>query len=217
VGLIAGRHLIPRHVIVVLALWILVPLAFSLWVWEPTWDHYFVQYFPPLALAMSLLLAKAWREGAPERALALCFMVAYALIGHVYRPRDASWMANMRTFAREIGAKEYLTFNPVLHVVADTTPACGMIDPMNVYGSHCAACWSESDDLARFRVTSEALVTCLGSDTPVVVDNFAFWVIDMRLATHLLIGQRVVFKTPKDRHRLREFIHFERKKQTMQR
>jgi hypothetical protein len=37
---------------------------------------------------------------------------------------------------------------------------------------------------------------------------------DMTLATRLLISERrVVYGSPGDRHRLREFIYFERKKQ----
>ena len=36
-----------------LTLWWLFPLALSIFVWEPVWDHYFVQYLPPLAVLAS--------------------------------------------------------------------------------------------------------------------------------------------------------------------
>ena len=196
-----------------LALWTLVPVTFSMLVWEPVWDHYFLQYVAPLSIAASTLFAKAERGTGFARRAGRVGIVVYALWGFFGRPLDAGWYERIRERARTIGVSEYFSFAPIVHVAGGTKPACDLIDPMNVYGEHCAAALSPSPVLSRFKVSPEALKRCLGDDTRILVEDYAYWFLDAELAAHLLNRQdRLVYASPNDARKLREFYHFERQR-----
>jgi 4-amino-4-deoxy-L-arabinose transferase-like glycosyltransferase len=196
-----------------LALWALVPAAFSLLIWEPVWDHYFFQYLAPLAITAAALFGNFERRSGPARWASRFGIVAYAAWGFLARPLDSAWYERVRERASTLGVAEYLSFAPIVHVAGGTKPACGLIDPMNVYGEHCAAALSPSPALSRFKVAPQALKQCLGDDTRVLIEDYAYWFLDAELAAHLLNRQdRLVHESPSDPKKLREFYHFERRR-----
>jgi 4-amino-4-deoxy-L-arabinose transferase-like glycosyltransferase len=81
-----------RRLVGLCVVWLGVPLAFNLLVWEPVWNHYFVQYIPPLALLVAVsaeALSRAtsrWGETGRRAALLAVGALLVALALHV-RPQ----------------------------------------------------------------------------------------------------------------------------------
>jgi hypothetical protein len=166
---VVGLGRLARHVAaplaqrVVVALWFFVPLGFSLFYWEPAWDHYFVQYAAPLAVLAALPLAALWRARrarAPARITAVALVAAALAQGALHlslRQRDYAALPRPA-----VAGEPWLTFDPFLNLATHTLPACGLIDPFNVYGPHSLAATGAS--FARQRVSSQQLVECLRRD-----------------------------------------------------
>jgi hypothetical protein len=200
-GLYVGRKRLPANLRWLFGLWLGLPLCFSLFVWEPSWDHYFIQYVPVLSIGAALAFREAIERTSRTRRVAVGLVVAHSLLGLVSRPPDARFHARASEIARSQRGP-FFTFNPLIHAAAGTTQACGMIDPMNVYGEHCAAALAPEGALARFRVSTDALLRCLRRDVPVVVDRYAFWFMDERTWRRLATTpDRLTFFEPDDRKR----------------
>ncbi|HYC53953.1 MAG TPA: glycosyltransferase family 39 protein [Candidatus Binatia bacterium] len=183
-GLMAGFRALPARSGSLLVLWLVLPLAFSLMVWEPAWDHYFMQYVPVLALGGGMLVQAAVTRGRLSGALALALVGGYAALEIVTRPTEPWYYQRTRDIARATHGR-YFTFTPVMHAIGETTPACDFIDPQNVYGEYCAAMFDPDGPLTRFRVTADDVLRCIGKDLPVVIDRTAFWFLDARLWSEL--------------------------------
>jgi len=206
-GILLGRDLVPARFRRLLALWLILPLSFSLWIWEPNWDHYYIQYLPSLSLGAALLFATAMRGPQPRKALAVTAVTVYTLLGTVTRPKDPTWYQRVTEITHRAGSKGYFSFSPLLHAAGGTEPSCGVIDPMNVYGQNSLSALQAAGPLARFNVTSQTLIDCLGSSRPVVVDNFTFWFLDPPLLAHLAnTKQRLIFFSPRDQQRFEALL-----------
>lgn len=193
----------PGPLRIPLLLWLLASVWFSIFVWEPIWDHYFVLYLPPLALFASITLrAVLGATRKSTRVAGLVLLAGCALLGHTQRFTDPFWYRRARTVGRTVRGKEILSFNPLIPVVADARPACGLIDPLNVYGEQAIAALDPGGPLARFRTTAADLIVCLGDDTPVVIDEYALWFLDPSLLAHLRrTPERLIFFGPDLRRR----------------
>jgi hypothetical protein len=200
----------PRHLALAPVLWAAVPFVFSVFVWEPVWDHYFVQYLAPLSLLAAVALGAAWAARVSARpliraALALG-LAAYVALGVVARRIDLPWLARAREIAAE--RRPLFTFDPLLAFMAGGPPACGTIDPLNVYGDYSAAALDPHGPLGRFKQTAADVIACLqrSPEVSIVVDAYFFWFVDDPLRRYVAGAdpQRVVFFLPADRLRLDE-------------
>lgn len=198
---------LSRHLALAPILWAAVPFAFSVFVWEPVWDHYFVQYLAPLSLLAAAALGAAWAarvRGRPliRGALALG-VVVYVSLGVIARRVDVAWLARAREIAAE--RRPLFTFDPLLAFVAGGAPACGTIDPLNVYGDYSAAALDPAGPLGRFKRTAADVIACLqrSPDVRIVVDGYFFWFADDPLRRYVVGADpdRVVFFSPADRLR----------------
>jgi hypothetical protein len=198
---------LPRHLALAPVLWAALPFAFSVFVWEPVWDHYFVQYLAPLSLLAAVAFGAAWTAEVGRRpfvrAALSAALVAYAFLGMAARPREVFW----RDRAQAIAARRHplFTFDPLLAFVAGGPPACGTIDPLNVYGEYSAAALAPHGPLGRFKQTAGDVIDCLRRSprVDVVVDGYFFWFADDPLRRFVAAAEarRVVFFTPLDRAR----------------
>jgi 4-amino-4-deoxy-L-arabinose transferase-like glycosyltransferase len=192
------KRSMPRPLLAGLALWLLLAVSFSLFVWEPIWDHYFVMYLPPLALfaSVSLEAALAGRRWW-ARTSAVVALLGCTVLGHTQRFTEPLWYRQARATGKQARGGEFLSFNPLIHVVSGTRPACGLIDPLNVYGERAIAALDPGGPMKRFEITAEDLVRCLGDDTWVVIDDYAFWFLDPPLLAHLeRTPHRLIFFGP---------------------
>ena len=206
----AAAGTLPRHLALAPLLWASVPFVFSVFVWEPVWDHYFVQYLAPLSLLAATAVGAAW--AAPVRwrpllrgTLALA-LAAYVALGAIARRIDVAWLARAREIAA--GRGPLFTFDPLLAFLAGGAPACGTIDPLNVYGDYSAAALDPHGPLGRFKQTAADVIACLerSPDVSIVVDGYFFWFADDPLGRYVAGADpdRVVFFSPEDRLRLGE-------------
>jgi 4-amino-4-deoxy-L-arabinose transferase-like glycosyltransferase len=173
----------PRLLI---TLWWAVPLFFSIFLWEPIWDHYCIVYLPPLAILGALCAHRLW--AAPQlgrRALAIVGVVGAVFLGTSYlMMRRSSYAEAMR--GPQAG-ETWLTFDPFVNFVTRTYPACGIVDPLNVYGDNSFGSTSHAQEFARFFVRPADLIACLEQQphAKVVFGYWSRWFVDPRLRAYV--------------------------------
>ena len=145
-----------------------LPLAASLWLWEPVWDHYLMQYVPPMALLAALALHALASHRAVGRPLAVAVLVALTCVAtaHVAARRPPRLIPLYASLTQQ----RWLTFDPFIHFITRTTPACGLIDPFNVYGDRSLTALTGS----RFHIGPEELIACLDWDPRIRV-GIGYW------------------------------------------
>jgi hypothetical protein len=171
-----------------LTLWWAVPLIFSIFVWEPTWQFYFVQYLPPFSILASLFLVWLWRLPAGRRLARLAVVAAVACAGvsgawHVAaRRNDYALVPRPQT-----AGESWLLFDPFLNFVSGTAPGCGIIDPFNVYGERSLTALGSAATWSRFHVDRDELIACLERDpeTRIGLGYWASWFVDEPLRNYL--------------------------------
>lgn len=177
--------------------WLILPILFNLLVWEPAWDHYFLQYVPPLACAAALSVDRAL-SARPRLVAGLGIAVVAVTVA--LRPVAPTYLEALREAVQS--ESRVFSFNPLVHAVTPSSPACGIIDPMNVYGEHCAAALAPASPLSRFRISEAELVRCLADETAILVDRYTFWFASQKLLIWMRDRpERLRFPTPADRLR----------------
>lgn len=172
-----------------LTLWWIVPVIFSIWVWEPIWDHYFVQYLPSLAILGAILLRRVWRLPArhlPVRgaaALALAGITVFGLIGQTARRGGHLEQAGLPVSPGEA----WLTFDPFLNFITQTRPLCDVIDPFNAYGERSLLGRSLSKELVHYYRGPADLIRCLQDDprSKVFFGSWAEWFAEPELRAYI--------------------------------
>jgi hypothetical protein len=88
----------------------------------------------------------------------------------------------------------WLTFDPFMNFVTGTTPACGIIDPLNTYGERSLLGMAHVPELARYYLGPEDVIRCLEADPSarVVYGAWASWFVDPVLRAY-------IERMPKDR------------------
>jgi len=171
-----------------LTLWWAVPFAFSIFVWDPTFQYYFVQYLPAFAILAAIFLAWLW-DRRLARIPARAFVVAAVAIATV----TGVWMISERRndyalLTRPLEPDEsWLLFDPFLNFVSGTEPACGLIDPFNVYGDASLAAIGTQEIRERFHLDREAVIACLEADPGIRIGlgYWSTWFVDDALAEYL--------------------------------
>lgn len=109
-----------------LTLWWMVPLVFSIFVWDPTFQYYFIQYLPAFAILAAIFLAWLWECGSARialRAFAVAAIAGAAVMGPwliAERRNDYALLAR----PKEAG-ESWLLFDPFLNFVTGTKPEIG--------------------------------------------------------------------------------------------
>lgn len=171
-----------------LTLWWAVPFVFSIFVWDPTFQYYFVQYIPAFAILAALFLAWLWDRPLariPARAFVVAALAVATFIG--------AWLISERRndyalLTRPVEPNEsWLLFDPFLNFVSGTEPACGLIDPFNVYGDASLAAIGTQEIRDRFHLDREAVIACLETDPGIRIGlgYWSTWFVDDALAEYL--------------------------------
>jgi hypothetical protein len=167
-----------------LALWIAVPLFFSLFVWEPAWDHYHLQYLP----ALSILTAVVFRtlmdaEGGMRRVTRIVAgigLVWTLVIGPLLTVGMLQDYARLRRMRADYPV--LLSFDPFLNFVSGTEPACGVTDPLAQFSK---PFFQDSPRFSRFVRSTDQLIACLEQAPQIRVlistlQGASLWFIDER-------------------------------------
>jgi hypothetical protein len=177
-----------RRVAVALVVWLAFELFFNVVVWGPVWEHYFVLYIPALAL-LCAGIGEEIEQRLPgpivgRMAAVVAVAVALGYLCHLPHRQAASSPALSVRYAdigRRLGPADsgLLTFDPFLNVVSGTRVACGVEDPLNVFGDAGMLAMVEDNPLTRFRVSVEDVVECLREDESirVVLGPWSEWFI----------------------------------------
>jgi hypothetical protein len=169
-----------------ITLWWAVPVFFSLFVWEPIWDHYCIVYLPPLAILGALCAYRLWdAPGFGRRVLAIVGVAGVMFLGTAYMSlRRVSYAEATR--GPQAG-ETWLTFDPFVNFITRTTPACGIVDPMNVYGENSFGSTSNAKEFARFFIKPADLIACLEREpqTKIVFGYWSRWWVDQRLLDYV--------------------------------
>jgi 4-amino-4-deoxy-L-arabinose transferase-like glycosyltransferase len=154
-------------------LWWLVPMAFTIFVWEPSWDHYLIQYLPPLVVLATWLLYASWSVLRGRRAARITVVGAVAAFV-VFGPLKMSQLFFDYARMPYAPGETWLTFDPFLNFISRTEPACGLIDPFNVYGERSLTAGGDSGAFSKFRLEREDLLRCL-AEQPKVKVGIGYW------------------------------------------
>jgi 4-amino-4-deoxy-L-arabinose transferase-like glycosyltransferase len=178
-------------------LWWFVPLVFFIFVWEPIWDHYFVQILPPLAILAALVLVSLWdlpKVRVPARAFVVIVLLYAMALGPLHFGRRRIDYAGVPQGKGET----WLTFDPYFHLMTESEPACGIIDPFNVYGEWSLPAISPAPVWSAYRVSSQDLIDCLvrNPEIRVGLGFWGVWFVDDTLRSYLdqLPAERFVFE-----------------------
>jgi hypothetical protein len=85
------------------------------------------------------------------------------------------------------GREQWLTFDPLVNFRYHTRPACGLVDPFNVYGAASLIGSSGNPAVSRFHMSPERLIACLEWD-PRIKIGLGYWAtffVDGRLREYL--------------------------------
>lgn len=195
-----GRRWRGRRLL--LTLWLGLSVFFTIYLWEPIWDHYCIQYLPAMAVLSAVFLHAMWTRADAGRRMHVAVVVAVVvtaalgLLGIVSRQR-----VNPDLLARPAAPGEaWLTFDPFMNFVTGTVPACGIIDPLNTYGERSLLGMAHVPELARYYVGPEDVVRCLEQDphARVAYGMWAAWFVDPQLRAYIdrLPPERLVLKPP---------------------
>ncbi|MDJ0787612.1 MAG: glycosyltransferase family 39 protein [Myxococcota bacterium] len=198
-----GRSRFPRlaSYAPLLTCWWLVPLGFSLFVWDPTWQFYFVQYLPPLsilaavgAVGLASIGARLATRAIDGRAAlwprAVPGAVAVAAVAWAGASGVVSLAERRSDYAmvpRPADGEAWLLFDPFLNFVSGSQPACGLIDPFNVYAGRSLAATASPARRSPHHVASEDLIRCLEADPAIRIGlgYWAQWFVDPPLREYL--------------------------------
>lgn len=176
-----------------LALWLIVPFLFSLFVWEPAWEHYHLQYLPPLAILAALFLRHLLTGSTKKRAVRLLVPVwlAWALAAG---PLTAiGTLRDYGSLTRLAGeAPALLTFDPFLNVVTRTEAACGVTDPLAQFSP---AFFRDRVRFFPFVRSSEQIIDCLEQSPEVKIlistlQPASLWFFDEKLYRYVQRQER---------------------------
>jgi hypothetical protein len=176
-----------RNQRLLLTLWWACTLVFSLFVWEPIWDHYCLVYLPPLVILAALCLDWLWRTArwrVPARAAAVLGLLGVTFLGVAsVALRRTSYGAETTASNREA----WLTFDPFINFVTETEPACGIIDPFNVYGRLSLAARASTPELSRYYIGPDQVIRCLEAhpDAKIAFGFWAHFFVDPQLRDYL--------------------------------
>jgi hypothetical protein len=165
-----------------LALWIVVPFLFSLFVWEPAWDHYHLQYLPALSILTAVLCQHLLAGGRPlMRLVAKAGLVWTLAIGPLLTIGMLQDYGRVRRLRDDF--QVLLSYDPLLLFVAGIEPACGVTDPLAQFSR---PFFQESPRFMRFVVSSDQVIACLeqAPGTRVLISNMqptTLWFVDERL------------------------------------
>ena len=151
-------------------IWLGICLFFNLFIWEPVWDHYFLQYLPPLCLLAGSALGD---ETKKHYLIALFIFISISI-----STSTASLKINEFKKMRSIDPHEQVvSFNTVFYVATNHQPMCKIDDPFNTYGPWVRSFWQKlgTSELDRFHISSDDLIACLGRDEKikVYIDSWA--------------------------------------------
>ena len=174
---------------VFLTLWWGLPLAFSLAIWEPSWDHYFIQYLPPFGILGAMFLLRVWSLAKGRVVARIAVVAIVALAAGLWPGHLEARRVDYERLPKPAAAGEsWLLFDPFLNFVTKTRPACGIIDPFNVYGERSLLATAEAPIWSRQRVSVDQLIVCLADDPEIMIglgSKWGAWFEDGRLAAYL--------------------------------
>jgi hypothetical protein len=107
-----------------------------------------------------------------RRVMAVVGLVGAVFLGMAYTTLRRSDYSEAMRGAH--AGETWLTFDPFLNFVTRTTPACGLVDPLNVYGENSLGATSTDPEFTRFFMKADDLIACLRQNPQIKV-VFGYW------------------------------------------
>jgi hypothetical protein len=167
---------------------VVLPLLLSLFLWDPAWNHYALECVPVHSLLGALAFWRIWRlevSGPVMRWLAISSLGAVLTTGPLQlrsRLTDPGWNG-----PRPEAGQSWLMLDPAMNILSGSEPACGIVDPFNVYGKHALLAADFARELNRFHVDVNDLIRCLEEEPGILIalGQWGGWFVDNELQTYL--------------------------------
>lgn len=146
----------PRRLIFP-GIWFILTFVFLLFFMKPSFDHYQVQYLPPLVLLVTEFLRP--HEDGRWKIIALIVIAATIAYGAFWRMTNQVPVAQLRASFKP--GEVAVALNPLLHAIARTNPVCDAIDPFNTYGDAVLSGISRAPAWEKFLISDTQIINCL--------------------------------------------------------
>ena len=167
-----------------------------LFVWEPVWDHYFIQYLPFMAISTSIIFRDSfWRK------VLLIPVILISLNGLVNQ--RISMIPEKNVIHTGIKGKPVLSFDPYINIVNEAAFACDLIDPLSSYGKRNSDFFNTSRFFSRYHTSESDLLSCLKKNPATIyyIGQWFFWFLDEEILGHLsrVPSDLLIFQSEIDR------------------
>ena len=116
-------------------IWLIFPFLFSIFIWTPSWDHYYIEYLPALSIMGTSLIYQVYC-GFKKNCMMYIFLViillVYSFFGILKSNVNHYFYEKVHKLEVSHG-NELFTLNPLINFLTFTKPVCDIIDPLNQY------------------------------------------------------------------------------------
>jgi len=115
-----------------LVFWLFVSFLFMIFVWEPTWDHYFLQYLPPISILSAMFIKKFEKKKIKNyKKIIFLILITFLALSLLNQETDFE-------FYREIDKMKkmdcgFFSFNPFISFLLNEGKESIIKDPLNQY------------------------------------------------------------------------------------
>lgn len=208
--LMVKRHQ-PLKWVALWSAWLGSSFIFCVWIWGPSWDHYFLLYLPAMAWFAAIGGYQLWQLGSVgwQGFSWIGFILVLLSVGLGFLSIGAPALKPDPRFEVEVlNYSKVLSFSPFLGFVTHTKPACGLIDPFNTYGSKSLT--ENHPAFKKFHISTENIIQCLNEDPtlPIFIDAWTFYFLNEKFLDYIALQSpsRFLYYTANDEYRLQTLI-----------
>lgn len=145
--------------------WIIIPFLFSIFIWAPSWEHYYIQYLPVLSIMAAFSAQQLNYKFKNRRVYILLFtmLLVYAFFGALNS--NTNWDFYDRVGKLNVYHNDkLLTLNPLINFLTHTGPVCGITDPLNQYAPFGKVFIGDNNDFSSKLIGDDQIISCIESE-----------------------------------------------------
>lgn len=184
--------------------WIIITFIFSIFVWMPTWDHYYLQYLPALSIMANFSINKIYykfKANFMVYILLLSMLLIYTFFSIIRTDIDRNFYKMLKGLKLSHDDKVF-TLNPLINFLTQTKPVCGIVDPLNQYEPFGKIFKRDSNDFYLYLVKDDQIIKCLESNRniKIVVEQWLVYLSSKRLWEYIknINQERLLYLYPRE-------------------
>jgi 4-amino-4-deoxy-L-arabinose transferase-like glycosyltransferase len=165
--------------------WVGITFIFSIFVWTPSWDHYYLQYLPPLSIMATFSINEVYykfKMNLKIYILLLVILLIYVFFGIAKTDINRDFYKRVKEIKMTYNDKLF-TFNPLISFLTQAKPACGIIDPLNQYEPFGRIFIRDNNYFYSYLIRDSQIINCLesGQNIKIVIEEWLVFLSSKRL------------------------------------